>query len=270
MIEPPPPRPQGSRALTIASVVTLVAVLVVGFAVLRTIGQRAQRLALSTDLAAGRIEGEPGATYSYAWVNNDGSPVRWNPCRPIHWVVNSAGAPAGAIGDLTDAIARISEVTGIAFVHDGEVDEPTASDRSPAQPRRYGDGWAPLLISWARLDSPLGMALSADPDTVGVASPIAVSSPGEPGVIVSGQIVLESAVVTSPGFLTTRSQGAVILHELSHVLGLGHTTDNAQLLYEGGEPIAGTGELGPGDRAGLVSVGRSAGCLETPKPDDLD
>ena len=261
---------QKSRALAIATALTFAVVLVVGMAVVRTVGARAERLALSADLASGRIEGEPGATYSYAWVNKDGTPVRWNPCRPIHWVSNPAGAPPGAREDLVAAMTRISAASGLTFVHDGDVDEAPSHDRAAVQRSRYGDGWAPLLISWARLDGPLGASLQADPSTVGVASPVAIAKPGEPGVLVSGQIVLESDVVVSPGFLTTRSQGAVMLHELAHVLGLGHTTDNAQLLYEGGEPIAGSGELGPGDRAGLASVGRAAGCLETPHPGDLD
>jgi hypothetical protein len=271
---PPPPRSGGpgtSRALTVAAVTVVLVLLVLAFAILRTVNARAQRLSLATDLQSGPVIGAPGETYSYAWINHDGSPVRWNPCAPVHWVVNPTGAPTGAIEDLTAAMGQVSAASGIAFVRDGDVTEEPSPSRPAVIPRRYGDGWAPVLISWGELQgSALGAGLSVTGDTVGVATPVAISRPRGGGVLVTGQIVFERELVVSPGFATTRSQGAVMLHELSHILGLGHTNDNAQLLYEGGEPIAGIGELGPGDRAGLASVGRAAGCLDTPSPSDLD
>ncbi len=266
----PPVRAGSSRALTVAAIAAIVVMAVLSYAILRTVSARAERLSLATDLQSGPVLGAPGETYSYAWVNRDTTPVRWNPCEPIHWVVNPAGAPAGALDDLMVAMTKVSEASGIRFVRDDDVDESPSTNR-PAVIPRYGDGWAPVLISWGQLQgSALGAGLSVTDDTIGVATPVAIARPRGGGVLVTGQIVFERETVVSPGFATTRSQGAVMLHELSHILGLGHTNDNAQLLYEGGEPIAGTGELGPGDRAGLESVGRSAGCLDTPKPSDLD
>ena len=267
-----PTRVRDSRRTTIVlGIVAALSVSVMGTTVVRAVHARSVSQSLGTELRSGGVEGEPGATYSYAWVNPDGSAVRWNPCRPIRWVVNPAGAPPGAIDDLTAAVRRVGDATGITFVYGGEVTEAPSPNRPAVQPDRYGDDWAPVLISWARLQgTALGAGLGTERETVGVATPVAISQSGDSGVLVTGQIVLESSVVVSPGFRTTKSQGAVMLHELSHILGLGHTPDNAQLLYEGGEPIAGTGELGPGDRAGLASVGRSAGCLQTPRPEDVD
>jgi len=267
---PGAPAPDRDR-LPIVALGALVLLFVVGFSVVRTVKTRVERLTLASDLQSGGIEGEPGATYSFAWVNDDGSPVRWDACTPVHIAVNPAGAPPGAMEDLSEALARIREASGVELVVDGFVDELPAVERQPVQRDRYGDGWAPVLVAWARLDgSPLAAGLGVEDGVLGVASPLAVTLPGDSGILVTGQIVLESAVVVSPGFRTTKSQGAVMLHELSHVLGLGHTPDNAQLLYDGGEPIAGRGELGPGDRAGLAAVGRSAGCLDAPRPEDLD
>ena len=41
-----------------------------------------------------------------------GEPVRWNPCEPIHYVVNLGAAPAGSLQDVQDAVLRISSATG--------------------------------------------------------------------------------------------------------------------------------------------------------------
>ena len=46
-------------------------------------------------------------------------PVRWNPCEPIHYVVNLGAAPDGSLQDVQDAVLRISSATGIAFASTG-------------------------------------------------------------------------------------------------------------------------------------------------------
>ena len=48
-----------------------------------------------------------------------GKPVRWNPCEPIHYVVNIREAPPGSLQDVQEAISRVSVDTGVTFVFDG-------------------------------------------------------------------------------------------------------------------------------------------------------
>src|SRR5262245_11810597 len=48
-----------------------------------------------------------------------GHPVRWNPCEPIHYVIDPGLAPNGSLDDVYQAIAKISAATGIRFVYDG-------------------------------------------------------------------------------------------------------------------------------------------------------
>ena len=51
------------------------------------------------------------------------------------------------------------------------------------------------------------------------------------------------------------------MHELAHVLGLGHIKVQGELMEPSG---GGVTDLGPGDLEGLSELGRSAGCLTTP------
>ena len=69
--------------------------------------------------------------------------MRFNPCEPIHYVVNAALAPPGAVDDLQEAIRRLEAATGLTFVNDGPTDERAEVSRPRAQPERYGPRWAP-------------------------------------------------------------------------------------------------------------------------------
>jgi hypothetical protein len=214
--------------------------------------------------------------YSFAAVASDGcTPVRWNPCRPVRFVVNPAGAPPGGPEDVREAFRRVGEATGIAFVDDGVTDERSAGDRPAYQPERYGRRWAPVLVEW-RTEAGGTQQIQL----VGVGLP---TRSGD--VFVSGRLSLNPAAVTdarartplAPGFGPTEGMGPVgpsgvtwgrvVLHELAHVVGLGHTRDPAQLMYpETTEQTTRPARFAAGDRAGLRHLGRGAGCLHTPPP----
>ena len=38
--------------------------------------------------------------YRFIARDVDGAPIRWNPCEPVHYVVNVSEAPAGSLGDV--------------------------------------------------------------------------------------------------------------------------------------------------------------------------
>ena len=196
--------------------------------------------------------------YRFIARDFDGDPVRWNPCEAVHYVVNVAEAPAGSLDDVQEAVRRISAATGITFSYDGLTDEVLERRRDMVQVDRYGDRWAPVLVTWVDPDTSQ-VSFDSDGDVAaGVAAPF---TPRGADVIVSGWIAINAEDPNPPGFGFPDAQGPVVLHEWGHVMGLDHVDERGQLMHPAGGGVAG---LGPGDLEGLRQLGRSEGCLTTP------
>jgi hypothetical protein len=198
-----------------------------------------------------------GGPYAFVSTQTDAvTPVAYDPCRPVHYVIRPDGAPAGGEEVITAAIARISEVTGLQFVYDGGTDEPTTLDREIFQPGRYGDRWAPVLIAWeSDVQNP---ALAGD--IVGEGGSTAVSRGDGPQVLVTGTVSLDAGQF--PQILHRRNgtaiARAIVLHELGHLVGLGHVDDDQQLMYP--ETRGDVLDFAAGDLTGLAAVG-SGRCV---------
>ncbi len=180
------------------------------------------------------------------------SPVAWDPCRPIHYVVNPKDGPADGNELVEDAVARTAAATGLTFSYDGTTDEHWTRTRDRFQPDRYGDRWAPVLITWAHESAAPVLAGSV----AGQGGSSAVRPPGsEDFVFVSGSIVLDASLaetaLTEPGRTAVR---ALIQHELGHVVGLDHVDDPTQLMHTESLPEQNT-DWGPGDLEGLSLLG---------------
>lgn len=184
-------------------------------------------------------------------------PVRYNPCDPVHYVVNAAMAPAGGVDDLKAAFAQVTAATGMTFVDDGATDEP-ASDRRPAsQPQRYPGRWAPLLIAWDH-----GGQFRMEQTNPGGGRSINVG-----GVYVSGFLILNvDARGITGGFGEGATWGRVMIHELGHMLGLGHVRASTEIMFNELSLQRGRAEYHTGDLEGLKLVGKDAGCLTAPRP----
>jgi hypothetical protein len=226
-------------------------------------------LALSLGAAAvaplfegtGSIEG-PG--FQFLDRTDEGVPTRWNPCEPIRYVVNASLAPQGSIADVHEAVSRISAATGIAFEYEGPTDEEATPYREMFQPDRYGDRWAPVLIAWADPDDTDIPFERNDHVAAGVAVPVIPHTRLE-DIYVSGWVALNADDPNPPGFSTAGEQGPVILHELGHLMGLGHVKTVGELMHPSGGGVV---DLGPGDLEGLKQLGASGGCLEVMEPID--
>jgi hypothetical protein len=190
----------------------------------------------------------------------DGHPYRWNPCEPIHYVVNLRGAPLGALRDVKVVASRVTAATGIDVVYDGPTDEQPSQYREPYEPDRYGERWSPVLIAWISFLPGDGSDWAArGVPFAGLSTPLPAH--GSPGVYVSGWIVINSELVAHPGFDWPEDDGPVLQHEFGHVIGLGHTSEWGELMNFGG---GGMRDWGPGDLDGLDKLGRDEGCLRTP------
>lgn len=231
----------------------------------------------ASGLTPDRIPNLP-AGYSFTFVKDDGcTPIRFDPCQPIHYVMNPAQAPPSGVADVEEAFDRLARATGLTFVNDGVTDE--VSRRGPYVGDRYPNRWAPILVAWSRQSGD-----RANVEVVGSGFPYRVRD-----VLVSGTLTLNSDAVSDrakgtplpggfasvPGFGAIGAEGVtwgrVILHELAHVVGLGHTRDRDQLMYpDTAQQTAHTTDYRTGDREGLRLLGRDAGCLpSTPSPGPL-
>ncbi|HEY7858480.1 MAG TPA: matrixin family metalloprotease [Candidatus Nanopelagicales bacterium] len=178
------------------------------------------------------------------------TPISYDPCRPIHFVVNPVGEPDGGTGLIRDAVAKVQAATGLKFVYDGTSSELFLTDRPDYQPERYGDRWAPVLFTWSTdQEDP---ALRGD--VIGDSGSDSFGGGGDPYVYVTGTVDLDagdlSQMLDEPnGYATVRS---VVMHELGHVVGLNHVHDPHQLMYPESTDVT---EYGAGDRAGLARLG---------------
>lgn len=260
-----PSRPRGGGRRRGA--VTVVAAVVM-FLAAGAIGLGALGLALgpasppspprSAPVAAGALAED--ARFTVWERNDDGTPVRWDPCTPIEIVFSPAAAPASARSDLVAALDRVADASGLTLRLVGRTDERPSGDRPPYQPERYGQRWAPILIAWS--DPGAGGTPLRDTDR-GVAVPVAVGPPGD-RTYVTGQVVLNAhRDDLRPGFDDRADAwGATLVHELLHVLGLGHVDDPTELMYV--HPGDGPVSFGTGDLAGLAAVGAAQGCRAVP------
>ena len=191
-------------------------------------------------------------SYKFLATNDDGSPVGYSPCRPLHYVVNAALAPPGAGRLVEDSIRTISEATGITFINDGPTSEASSPTRAPYQKERYGDRWAPLLIAWTTPEQ----APQLKGPVIGTGGSTHFSFGDGPKSFVTGSLELDAPQIAED---LDRAEGAayataVILHELGHVMGLEHVDDPAQLMYpEIGSPDG----LAAGDLNGLYELGHA-------------
>jgi hypothetical protein len=173
-------------------------------------------------------------------------------------------APPTAAADVAGAIARLEAATGVTFIDDGATTEVPAQNRPAVQTDRYGFRWAPVLIAWS---SPTNSDLLPGGGVLGEGGASWASAGDQPKAYVTGVVAIDAGAAKSlpAGFGAGSTTGDLLLHELGHVMGLGHTTDITQVMYPDlvSRPASG---YGAGDLAGLQRIGHAAGCLVSPQP----
>lgn len=186
--------------------------------------------------------GSGGPGYAFARLQPDRlSPATW-PCEgTIPVEVNPESAPSHYESLIADAIARINEASGFSFEVVGETTDRDFLDR----------GTGPILLGFADATE---IDLLAD-DAVGIGgSTYSVATEGGRLTAVGGLVALDTDIFTDD--LPREYGEAILLHELAHVLGLGHTDAAGELMRSTGSGQTG---FGPGDLAGLAHL-RDTAC----------
>lgn len=191
------------------------------------------------------------SAYSFA-QSIGGAPARWPACGRTLRVLVNRGAASSELSNVALALSRLTAATGIPMV---------IADSTSIVPR-LSNGYG-----FAGAGSPAGAA-----DVI-----VAFSQPGQTDLL-TGREYARGGFVTAPGTRTITAGFAVFdqrqlrslsatlrvtmyMHELAHVLGLGHTTgDPAAVMSPTLSSRNGSGAWAPGDVTGLRRVGVGAGC----------
>lgn len=207
--------------------------------------------ASATPLGRPPVVSNPSSSYELLLVD-----TAYDPCRPLHYVIQPKNMPAGGEKLIHEAVASVSNATGLVFVHDGTTTEPSSSARRAFQPDRYGDRWAPLLFIWKTdQEQPAFLNSPDDRTALGIGGSVAYTINDGASAYVTGEVQLNAAALTE----TMGERGgpervrSVIQHELAHVVGLGHTDDPGQLMTE--TTSNEVTDFAAGDRTGLARLG---------------
>ncbi|MDT4917471.1 MAG: hypothetical protein QOH89_2171, partial [Pseudonocardiales bacterium] len=175
--------------------------------------------------------------------------ARWNPCQPIHYVVSGAEPFTGANQLLTQTLNEASATSGLMFTYDGRTTEPALPHRASYQPERYGRTWAPVLVAWT--DQAQAPQLAGR--VIGLGGAAAATVRGHDR-LVSGILFFDAPELSliaqrGTGFAAMRT---VMLHEIGHLLGLGHVQDTTAVMYPSDNA---QGDYNAGDLRGLAYAG---------------
>lgn len=180
--------------------------------------------------------------------------MRWDPCRTIVWRFNGARAPRGALADTRKALQEIRRATGLRFRYAGK------TRVIPGTSKSWPKG-THVVIAFVH---PRQSKWSLRGSTAGQAGPTKLTAGRDAGGamwrIVRGGAVIDAGQRMPAGFGRGGSRGRILMHEIAHVVGLGHVHSRFQIMASSANSPLPT-RWGAGDLAGLSQLGLAQGCV---------
>ncbi|MEW9870805.1 hypothetical protein [Arthrobacter sp. HS15c] len=178
-----------------------------------------------------------GTDYSFM-AQFEGNPVRWT-CGDNITVRLTGPSPSGTDAALSTAVSALREASGLPLVTADAAPHPF--DRPETAP--------PGEISVKYAPQSEVLAISGSPDAVGVGGPRWTK-----GTVTSGFVIIDAEhSSTDPN---TPFGQHVLVHELAHALGVGHSADGRpELMRPKDAPLEGQNSFGHGDLYALQEVG---------------
>lgn len=187
-------------------------------------------------------------------------PINYDRCYPIGYQINPAGAPSGWAADIKSAFGMISAVTGLVFVDLGTTTEAPAPGRTSFD---ANDNLKPILVAFTTESVIPDLAGSV----VGVAGSNAFGGFDSTGTFylppqfITGDAYFDRDAAIPSGFGAGQF-GVLALHELGHVVGLGHVDNLDEIM----NPflISRAAYYGTGDLDGLGILYKTQSCPKSP------
>jgi hypothetical protein len=164
-----------------------VLILAISVATLLAVGWAARGWRFAEHRISPKVQVTTSGSYKFL-ANVNGSPVSYNPCRPIRYELNLIKAPPGAEGILGVAIQNVERATGLKFEYVGVSNRRPLDKASRTFP--LGRTKPPVIISWATPEEAPALA----GNVAGYAGSSYIADKYGPTHFATGQVVLDSEV----------------------------------------------------------------------------